>query len=49
MPGERLWELVYPELRKRAKAIYGREAAGGTLSATAILNSRCWSTRATRC
>jgi RNA polymerase sigma factor (TIGR02999 family) len=38
MSGERLWELVYPELRKRAKALYGREAAGGTLSATAILN-----------
>ncbi len=38
MSGERLWELVYPELRKRAKALYGREAEGGTLSATAILN-----------
>jgi RNA polymerase sigma factor (TIGR02999 family) len=38
MSGERLWELVYPELRKRAKALYRREAPGGTLSATAILN-----------
>ena len=38
MSGERLWKLVYPELRKRAKALYGREGPGGTLSATAILN-----------
>lgn len=38
MSGERLWELVYPELRRRARAIYRRESPGGTLSATAILN-----------
>jgi RNA polymerase sigma factor (TIGR02999 family) len=38
MSGERLWELVYPELRKRAKALQRGEAPGGTLSATAILN-----------
>jgi RNA polymerase sigma factor (TIGR02999 family) len=38
MSGDRLWELVYPELRKRAQAIYRREGPGGTLSATAILN-----------
>lgn len=38
MSGERLWELVYPELKKRAKALHRRELAGGTLSATAILN-----------
>ncbi len=38
MSGERLWELVYPELKKRARALHNREAAGITLSATAILN-----------
>jgi RNA polymerase sigma factor (TIGR02999 family) len=38
MSGERLWELVYPELKKRARALHRREAEGGTLSATAILN-----------
>lgn len=38
MSGERLWELVYPELKKRAKALHRRESSGGTLSATAILN-----------
>jgi RNA polymerase sigma factor (TIGR02999 family) len=38
MSAERLWELVYPELRKRAQAIYRREGPGGTLSATAIVN-----------
>ncbi len=38
MSGERLWDLVYPELRKRAQAIYRGESPGGTLSATAILN-----------
>lgn len=38
MSGERLWELVYPELKRRARALHRREAEGGTLSATAILN-----------
>jgi RNA polymerase sigma-70 factor (ECF subfamily) len=36
--GDELWELVYPELRKRATALYKREQAGGTLSPTAIIN-----------
>ena len=35
---DRLWELVYPELRKRAKALYLRERADQTLSPTAIIN-----------
>ena len=38
MSADRLWELVYPELRRRAKSIYRGEGPGGTLSATAILN-----------
>jgi RNA polymerase sigma factor (TIGR02999 family) len=38
MSGERLWELVYPELRKRARSLASREAAGSTLSTTAIIN-----------
>ena len=38
MSGDRLWELVYPELKRRARALHRREAEGGTLSATAILN-----------
>jgi RNA polymerase sigma factor (TIGR02999 family) len=36
--GEELWELVYPELRKRANALFKRERAGGTLSPTAVVN-----------
>ena len=36
--GEALWELVYPELRKRATALFKRERAGGTLSPTAVVN-----------
>jgi RNA polymerase sigma factor (TIGR02999 family) len=36
--GDELWELVYPELRKRATALFKRERAGGTLSPTAIIN-----------
>jgi RNA polymerase sigma factor (TIGR02999 family) len=36
--GERLWELVYPELRRRAKAISQNERSDHTLSATAIVN-----------
>jgi RNA polymerase sigma factor (TIGR02999 family) len=35
---DRLWELIYPELRKRAKALYLRERADQTLSPTAIIN-----------
>ena len=35
---DRLWELVYPELRKRAKALYLKERADQTLSPTAIIN-----------
>jgi RNA polymerase sigma-70 factor (ECF subfamily) len=36
--GDELWALVYPELRKRANALFRREQAGGTLSPTAIIN-----------
>jgi RNA polymerase sigma factor (TIGR02999 family) len=36
--GDELWALVYPELRKRAKALSRRERAGGTLTPTAIIN-----------
>jgi RNA polymerase sigma factor (TIGR02999 family) len=35
---DRLWELVYPELRKRAEALFRKERAGQTLSATAVVN-----------
>jgi RNA polymerase sigma factor (TIGR02999 family) len=38
MSGERLWELVYPELRRRAAALSRRERVDHTLSATAIIN-----------
>ena len=38
MSGERLWQLVYPELRKRARALQHREGSGGNLTATAILS-----------
>lgn len=36
--GDELWELVYPELRKRAKALFRKERPGQTLSATAVVN-----------
>lgn len=36
--GERLWELVYPELRRRAGAIVSGERTDHTLSATAVIN-----------
>ena len=36
--GDELWELVYPELRKRATALFRKERAGQTLSPTAIIN-----------
>ena len=35
--GDRLWELVYPELKRRARVLKHRER-GGSLSATAVLN-----------
>lgn len=35
---DRLWELVYPELRRRAGAIFHGERDGHTLSATAVVN-----------
>lgn len=35
---DRLWELVYPELRKRARSMVRGERAGHTLSATAVVN-----------
>ncbi len=38
MTGDRLWELVYPELRKRARAICQGERDDHTLSATAVVN-----------
>ena len=36
--GDRLWELVYPELRQRARSMVRGERAGHTLSATAVVN-----------
>jgi RNA polymerase sigma factor (TIGR02999 family) len=36
--GERLWELVYPELRRRARSICQGERPDHTLSATAVVN-----------
>ncbi|MFP6656453.1 MAG: ECF-type sigma factor [Myxococcota bacterium] len=35
---DRLWELVYPELRKRARSLVRRERSDHTLSATAVVN-----------
>jgi RNA polymerase sigma factor (TIGR02999 family) len=35
---DRLWELVYPELRKRARSLVSRERADHTLSGTAVVN-----------
>ncbi|MCG8592400.1 MAG: ECF-type sigma factor [Proteobacteria bacterium] len=35
---DRLWELVYPELRKRARSLVRGERPGHTLSATAVVN-----------
>ncbi|MCG8591585.1 MAG: ECF-type sigma factor [Proteobacteria bacterium] len=35
---DRLWELVYPELRRRAGALFRGERADHTLSATAVVN-----------
>lgn len=36
--GERLWLLVYPELRRRARRLCGNERGEHTLSATAVVN-----------
>jgi RNA polymerase sigma factor (TIGR02999 family) len=35
---DRLWELVYPELRLRAKRLFRAERPDHTLSATAVVN-----------
>jgi RNA polymerase sigma-70 factor (ECF subfamily) len=35
---DRLWELVYPELRRRARGLVRRERSDHTLSATAVVN-----------
>jgi RNA polymerase sigma factor (TIGR02999 family) len=37
-PADRLWELVYPELRRRARSMVRGERSGHTLSATAVVN-----------
>jgi RNA polymerase sigma factor (TIGR02999 family) len=37
-PADKLWELVYPELRRRARNLFKNERADHTLSATAIIN-----------
>lgn len=37
-PADQLWELVYPELRRRAQNLFKNERADHTLSATAIIN-----------
>lgn len=36
--GERLWQLVYPELRRRARKLFQGERSDHTLSATAVVN-----------
>lgn len=36
--GNRLWALVYPELRRRARNLFRGERPGHTLSATAVVN-----------
>jgi RNA polymerase sigma factor (TIGR02999 family) len=38
MSGERLWKLVYPELRRRAAFLSRRERIDNTLTTTAIIN-----------
>ena len=35
---DQLWELVYPELRRRAKNLFRGERSDHTLSATAVVN-----------
>jgi len=36
--GDRLWQLVYPELRRRARRLCSNERSDHTLSATAVVN-----------
>jgi RNA polymerase sigma factor (TIGR02999 family) len=36
--GDRLWQLVYPELRRRARKLFANERGDHTLSATAVVN-----------
>ena len=36
--GDRLWQLVYPELRRKARAMCSGERRDHTLSATAVVN-----------
>jgi RNA polymerase sigma factor (TIGR02999 family) len=38
LTGDRLWQLVYPELRRRARRLAVDERSDHTLSATAIVN-----------
>jgi hypothetical protein len=35
---DELWELVYPELRRRAQNLVRSERSGHTLPATAVVN-----------
>ena len=35
---DELWEFVYPELRRRARFVMGRERSGHTLQPTALVN-----------
>ncbi len=37
-PADHLWELVYPELRRRARGLFKGERRDHTLSATAVIN-----------
>ena len=37
-PADQLWELVYPELRRRARNLFRNERSDHTLSATAVIN-----------
>ncbi len=37
-PADQLWELVYPELRRRARNLFKNERSDHTLSATAVIN-----------
>lgn len=36
--GDRLWATVYPELRRRARAMFSSERPGHTFSATAVVH-----------
>ncbi|MCP4036885.1 MAG: sigma-70 family RNA polymerase sigma factor [bacterium] len=37
-PADHLWELIYPELRRRARNLFKNERRDHTLSATAVIN-----------